>query len=437
MSNPPKKLNVLVVAEAANPDWTSVPLIGWSHTEALAQRCNVHLVTQIRNKPFIEKRGWVDGKDFTAIDSEALDRPFYSLASKLRGDSQKGWTIDTAIGSLTYPYFEYLIWKHFGADLKAGEYDVVHRITPVSPTSPSLLAKRLHQIGVPFVVGPLNGGVPWPEGFRQTQHKEREWLHYFRNLYRYVPGYRATRRYASALLMGSESTFHQLPEQYQSKALYMPENAIDTKRFNKINQSEFDLPLKAAFVGRLVPYKGCDMLIESIAPLAKKGLIELDIFGDGPERPSLEAMIKHHNLSNAIRMHGNVNHEILQDSLVQADLLTFPSIREFGGGVVLEAMALGVVPVVADYAGPRELVCDRSGYRVAMGSRSQLIANFRSQLEAILKEPSQLIKKRQGAIERVEKWYTWEAKAQQVEQVYRWVLGHGERPNWGMPFDAD
>ena len=81
-----RKLNVLVIAEAANPDWTSVPLIGWSHAKALRDLCNVHLVTQIRNRDAILERGWKEGVDFTAIDSERLNRPVYRFGKFLRGE---------------------------------------------------------------------------------------------------------------------------------------------------------------------------------------------------------------------------------------------------------------------------------------------------------------------------------------------------------------
>ncbi len=432
--NAPKKLNVLVVAESANPEWTSVPLIGWSHTHALSQVCNVHLLTQVRNKEAIERFGWKDGQEFTAINSEKIAMPLTKIGHALRGGGNLGWTIDTAVGSLTYPYFEYLCWKHFKDDLRAGKYDIVHRITPVSPTAPSYLAKKLRKINVPFVVGPLNGGVAWPKEFRDLQHKEKEWLNYVRNAYKLLPGYHSLRRDASCIIAGSMATKEQLPQQYADKTLYLPENAIDSARFGLTNTSQYELPIKASFVGRLVPYKGADMAIEAMASLAKEGKITFDIYGNGPEEERLKTLVNNKGLADKIIVHGFVPNTELQHKLVQSDIFVFPSVREFGGGVVLEAMALGVVPVIADYAGPAELVTPESGYTVPMGTRESLIENFKKQLEDICANPAQLAQKREASMARINSYYTWPKKAEQVLAVYEWLTGSAEKPAFHEPF---
>ncbi len=385
-----------------------------------------HLVTQIRNRQAILRAGLKESIDFTAIDSEAIMRPAYKLAEWLRGGSGKGWTIVTALSALAYPYFEHLVWKQFGNRIRSGEFDLVHRLTPLSPTAPSLLAKRCFRCGVPFILGPLNGGVPWPKQFDSARRREREWLSYIRGVYRWLPGYRATRKYASAILIGSRDTWAQMPARYLEKCHYIPENGIDPARFSLSRSRTAQRPIRCVFLGRLVPYKGPDMLLEAMVPLLKKGDVTLQFIGDGPMMSQLRGQVSDQQLPG-VELLGWVEHQQVQNYLVDADLLTFPSIREFGGAVILEAMALGVPPLIVNYGGPAELVTEQTGWAIPIADRSSLIASLRATVTELVTAPGQIDARGVAASTRALEQFTWAAKAQQVYGVYEKTIG--ARPN--------
>ena len=418
---------VLIIAEAANPEWVSVPLVGWSLARALTAVADVHLVTQVRNRDAILRAGLIEGQDFTAIDSEALARPLWALGSLLRGGEGKGFTTLQLINALSYPHFERLVWRRFGDDIRAGRYDIVHRITPLSPTIASPLAARCAEAGVPFVLGPLNGGVPWPKAFDAARRAEREWLSYLRGAYKLLPGRDRTLRHAAAILAGSRHTASEVPPEHQDRVIWLPENAIDPQRFSG-QADPVPGPLRACFIGRLVPYKGPDMLLEAAAPLLREGRMVLDIIGDGPMLDALKAQAARDGVAGAVRFHGWLTQEALRDVALRSGVMAFPSVREFGGGAVLEAMALGLAPVVVDYAGPGELVTDGVGYKVPMGDRAAIVAEFRRLLAGLAADPDGVSATGGSARARVRTHFTWAAKARQVGYVYDWVRGIRSAP---------
>ncbi|MBD2103236.1 glycosyltransferase family 4 protein [Leptolyngbya sp. FACHB-261] len=426
---------VLLIAELANPEWGSVPLVGWSHSQAIAALTDAYIVTHSRNRKGFVRAGCVEGKDFTAIDVKRISKPINQASSWLRGGAGRGWTTVMALSVLSYYYFEHLVWQQFGDRISAGQFDLVHRVTPVSPTVPSLLARKCAQAGVPFVLGPLNGGLPWPRGFDALRRKEKEWLSYIRWMYRLLPGYTVTRRHAAAIMVGSQATWEQMPARYRDKCIYMPENAIDPQRFSRQRSRQVTQPLRAIFVGRLVPYKGADMLIEAVAPLVRAGRLTLKILGHGPELPVLKALIEREGVSEGIELTGRVEHTRVQGYLAEADVFAFPSIREFGGAVVLEAMSIGLVPIVINYGGPGELVTPSTGYALPLGSRTELVTRLRDLLNRLASDPSGLAQMSQNARNRALEQFTWQAKAKQTLAVYQWVLGQRtDKPDFGMPF---
>ncbi len=427
------KPRVLLIAENANPYMVSVPLEGWSHSRAIADLADVHVVTQIRNRESFLKQGLIEGKDFTALDTEFVAKRIDRIGRFLRGGKGKGWTTWAAFVSLGYYTFEKMVWKRFRADLLAGKYDLVHRLIPLSPTTPSKMAARCARIGVPFIVGPLNGGVPWPKGFESVRRQEKEWLSYVRGAYKLMPGYGSTRKKSAAILIGSRDTFAQMHKKYHDKCFYVPENAIDPARFTVRRTHATMPPIRLVFVGRLVPYKGADIVLDAALPFLIDGSLTLEIIGDGPQMQGLKDKIAQNELSDKVTLAGWVKHRFLAERLIQSDVFVFPSIREFGGAVALEAMAVGLVPIVVNYGGPGELVTPKTGFLLDMAPRESIVQQLRDLLGRLVADPGLIDERSQAAYERAHGKFTWQAKAKDVLAVYEWVLGRADKPHFAMP----
>lgn len=273
------------------------------------------------------------------------------------------------------------------------------------------------------MLGPLNGGAPWPKGFGGARHREWEWLSYVRGIHKLAPGYRSTRRHAKAIHIGSRHTWSQMPERYHDKCIYKPENGIDPLRFSARRRRRAERPIRLIFAGRLVPYKGADMFLEAAAPLVREGVCIVEIVGDGPMRSQLETMVTSEKIESGVRFTGWIKHHEVQQRLADSDVFCFPSIREFGGAVALEAMAVGLPPMVVDYAGPAELVSDETGWLVPLGSRAEIVEGFRRSMEEIVHDPSQIERKSTAGAECVRRRFTWDVKARMTLEILRWAAG--------------
>jgi glycosyltransferase involved in cell wall biosynthesis len=283
------------------------------------------------------------------------------------------------------------------------------------------------------VLGPLNGGLAWPKQFPELRRREGERFGFLRGLHRLVPFYRSTRRDAAAIVVGGAHAWTDMPRRWHDKVVSMLELGIDPARFPRpparTAASYRGRPLRADFLGRFVPYKGADMVIEAAAPLLRDGRMTLDIIGHGPEQGRLEAMVAEHGLAGAATFAGKLQHRQIAERLARADVMTFPSVRELGGAAVLEGMAAGIVPIVVDYGGPGELVSDECGFLLPLAEREVIVAALRRVLERIAAEPEQLAAMSAAGVTRAFGEFSWPEKARQMVEVYRWVLGRrADRP---------
>lgn len=423
------RLRILLLAQQNNPDWISVPLVGFQHSSALAKMHEVTLVTHYANEEAILKQN-VPFQEVLPISLGGWEA-FYTWCFIHVFRSNHGSQLLTAFRIPFYWAFEQQAFRRFKRRLQAKEFDLVLRLTPVAPVSPSLFAKRCRKLGIPFIIGPVNGGLPWPKGYSQAE-KSKEWVSKLRFLYRMLPYARSTYRDASAVITGSSETYFAFRE-HQEKLFFIPENGIQEHTvIDRLQNPSRQGPLRLIFVGRLVGFKGADLVISAAADLLRDRRVRLTIVGDGEERPNLEKLAK--SLDVDVSFLGMISHHETMAQFRESDVLVFPSVREFGGGVVYEALALGCVPVVSSYGGPGDIVQDgRNGFSIPMRGEDYTKLQIKRILEKLERQPEILAEMASEGQRYARQELSWRGKAEKMTEIFNWTLGRGPKPSFPPP----
>lgn len=147
-------------------------------------------------------------------------------------------------------------------------------------------------------------------------------------------------------------------------------NMVDYERFHtaKPLKPYADKVPTILFLGRLVPRKGCQTLLEAVAELSRQINVppfRVVICGRGPLEAKLRQFVAENGIENLVEFTGFVDEADKPRYYASADIAVFPSSGgESFGIVLLEAMASGKAAVLAG---------DNPGYRSVMQPKPELL----------------------------------------------------------------
>jgi len=412
-------LRVLLIMEQCNPLWASVPLVGYRFFQHLDRLVDATLVTHVRNRQGLEKenhRGRI-----VYVEESPITARYYRLAAKVSSRGGVNWPLQHALTYPVYAEFNRKVYERFKGEVAGGRYDLVHALTPILPRYPVKIVRACGR--TPFVLGPVNGGVPFPAGFREVARKEFDTFNFLRIFSRLLPGYRETYVLADRVLAGSTYTLNMLDKMFpvrQGKLGLFYENGIPPRFLEGPPPQGSSSPeVNLLFAGRLVPYKGADMLVEAVGRLPERVRLRtrLRIVGDGPERGRLEAMTRQWGMNDRVVFTGWVKQEETLRYYRDSHLFCFPSVREFGGAVVLEAMACGLPCIVADHGGIGEYVTRETGVKIVPRSREHVVEELEKALRELVENEEARREMSVRAAERARR-FEWGRKAEEMVRIY-------------------
>lgn len=331
------------------------------------------------------------------------------------------------VGLLSLLSTQYVQRKIIRSLIREHRIDVVHQPTPVSPRFPSLLTG----LGVPVVIGPMNGGMDYPPAFKNRESPiSRLGVAAGRRLTNLANICLPGKRRAAVLLVANERTRRALPSCIRGEVVELVENGVDLGTW-AVDREPVSLETGACrfvFVGRLVDWKCVDMAIEALA--RTPGTV-LEILGDGPMRGPLEQLSVALGVSSRVSFAGWLPQRECALRLQSAAALLLPSIYESGGAVVLEAMAAGVPVIATRWGGPVDYLDESCGLLINPLSRGAIVEGFATGMRRLQNDPG--LRARLGARgrERVHQHFDWQKKTDRILEIYRMALAAAAKSRAG------
>jgi glycosyltransferase involved in cell wall biosynthesis len=217
----------------------------------------------------------------------------------------------------------------------------------------------------------------------------------------------------------------------RGEVLEMVENGIDLSMWQRPEQRSepTDDSVRFVYLGRLVDWKGVDLLLESWSAIHRSISARLQIIGDGPMRGHLDALRDRLGLTDSVEFTGMLAQSECVERLAQADALILPSLLECGGAVVLEAMAMGLPVIATHWGGPADYLDETCGLLIPPESRESFVVALAAAIRQL--HGSRELRLRLGSSGR---WkatceFSWDAKIDRIIEIYRRaVVPPGE---WG------
>jgi len=335
--------------------------------------------------------------------------------------------------------------------VKELQIDIIHQPIPVSPKEPSMI----FGMGVPVVMGPMNGGMNYPPAFRDRESKfvnlSVEMGRLFSNsLNTLIPG----KRQATTLLVANQRTKDALPQGICGEVIELVENGVDLsiwkpKSKNHGLELESREQVKTAqqrtkfvFIGRLVDWKAVDLLLIAFKQVSEQAPVELEIIGNGSQRATLEAQARELGLTGllsqgkektsdsedksptraAVLFSGWLSQADCAQRLLSSDALVLPSLFECGGAVVLEAMSVGIPVIATNWGGPADYLDQSCGILVEPASRDSFISNLAAAMLKIAQQPELRLAMGKAGHQRILDYFDWRVKIDTILNIYEGAI---------------
>lgn len=380
-------------------------LLGWRLVQEMSRRHEIDVLVSAEHQDSIKGRS-------TDLDARFV---FVDLPPLLTG--LRNWQGGIQLYAYLWQVRAYRVAKKLH---EQRDYELFHHLTYANDWMASHIAALLP---IPYVRGPGGGAHRVPDSllanyslsFRAAQLARSVGQH----LFRMDPLFRHGQERASRLFVCTEESKQALPQRWWSKAELLPVVGLSEDEFPEGVDHEAD-GFHVISAGKLLPHKGFDLAIRAFSRFRKmthQG--RLTIAGDGPDHSRLRSVSRELGVDEFVRFPGWLPRDEILARMRESDVLLFPSLRDGGGAVVVEAMATGLPVVCLDVGGPGLHVTDEIGFCIEPAEPDRTVHELSSALHRLHESPE--LRRRMGERARRRAWerYRWKRHGDVLDRAYR------------------
>ncbi|PYV13335.1 MAG: glycosyl transferase family 1, partial [Acidobacteria bacterium] len=276
-------------------------------------------------------------------------------------------------------------------------FDLVHHVTFVKYWMPSFLA----MLNVPFVWGPVGGGESTPARMLKGLGPRGLAYEALRAVARWIgehdPFVRLTARRSARSLATTTETGQRLRRLGAAAVEVHSEAGLTDDNLQQLGEraQRCDPAVRFVSVGRLLAWKGFHLGLRAFAK-AEVAHAEYWVIGDGPERGRLERLARTLGIERNVRFLGALSRGETLQTLKQCDVLVHPSLH------------------------------GTSGIKIAATTSAEVVTELASVMVDLAIAPGRVSAMGEAARKRVAKEFCWGRKGENLDRVYREVVGSSE-----------
>jgi glycosyltransferase involved in cell wall biosynthesis len=394
-------MRLLVSALSCNPSLGSEALVGFKYAEALSRRYETVIIA--------------------AAPSQAPEG-----AALLRCDAGQCSFNEVSAGPLLR--FE-LRQQRIARRLRNQfPFDYVHRITPSAIQEPTWAGR----LGKPLIIGPLiaadappltfarllNRPVSPPKGPRWRPSRVAGRI--YRTIVTRAEREQSYLHHARRILVGTRTALRQVPEHLREKCRLVTYSGVEHEVFVPPPARPVTNTVRLLFVGRLIPYKGVELLLRAVEIAARRCSIKLDIVGgaDPVYKNFLLQLIQELRLESSVNFLSPVPRHQLPSLYQRADVFCFPTLCDTYGIALLEAMSCGCAVLVSDVAGAGEIVNGENGLKVRLDAPDEYIREYAEKIVALAQNHELRASLGERARKFIRREHDWDRIGDQILAVY-------------------